>query len=366
MLLGYSPDFGRTFSRSAALVADVLNLREVASLSGPPEPGVPYMHQVSEAEYELLIPRRQPEAFWKHPRLPFYQRRFRRAASHLEAGHGPIDVIHGHFYSSVINALGTKWPVVVTEHSSVFGRTEHGGRAVRRSVRMARAVYRRTSMALPVSEHQLSLMRRAGVDGPMRVVPNPTELDIVPVVAKERSEGRIKLLTACRLAPTKNLGALLKVVSLLRRSGLDVSLTLLGEGPERASLERLTRVSGVEEHVTLRGHVTPFEVRREMRAADLYVMSSTVESFGLPVVEAIMSGLPVVATPVGIAPELSGAPSLTLAAGFRPTDILESIRPVIEDYPTIEDRVEGVRVVSSLFSPETIARKLLEIYSLTG
>lgn len=362
MLLGYSPNFGRAFSRAASMIAEVLELQEVDNLSGPPEPGMPHLHRVSDAKYELLIPRRQPEAVWHHPRFPIYRRRYNNALLHLETRHGRIDVIHGHFYSSVINVLGTQRTVVVTEHSNVFGRGEGGGRPVRRSVRMARAVYRRISMALPVSYHQMSLMRQAGLDVPMMVVHNPVEPIDAPIAQTEPAAKRIRMLTACRLAPTKNLEALVEAVAVLNESEHDVSLTLLGEGPQRQVLERLAHSLGLERSVAVRGWVTPPEVRKEMAVADLYLMCSTVESFGLPVVEAIMSGLPVIATPVGIAPELSGIAPLALTGGFEPADIAETVRRVVEEFPTLEERIEAAGLVRSLFSLEATAERLLDVY----
>jgi glycosyltransferase involved in cell wall biosynthesis len=99
-----------------------------------------------------------------------------------------------------------------------------------------------------------------------------------------------------------------------------------------------------------------------MSAADVYLMSSTVESFALPVIEAIISGLPVVATPVGVAPELHGLRSLSLTAGFEPVDLAEAINRLMNDYPSVEERIEESRAIRSLFSLEATAERLFEVY----
>jgi glycosyltransferase involved in cell wall biosynthesis len=77
---------------------------------------------------------------------------------------------------------------------------------------------------------------------------------------------------------------------------------VLGEGPERASLEALARGLGVENRLFLPGRVP--DVASWLRRASVYVQPSRWEGFGLAVLEAMVCGLPVVATRVSSLPEL--------------------------------------------------------------
>jgi glycosyltransferase involved in cell wall biosynthesis len=103
---------------------------------------------------------------------------------------------------------------------------------------------------------------------------------------------------------------------LTRQKGVDVAvrtlaelppetvLVVLGEGPERQSLEMLARALGVEARLFLPGRVP--DVAAWLRRASVYVQPARWEGFGLAVLEAMVSGLPVVATNVSSLPELVG------------------------------------------------------------
>ncbi|MDR5708493.1 MAG: glycosyltransferase [Armatimonadota bacterium] len=75
-------------------------------------------------------------------------------------------------------------------------------------------------------------------------------------------------------------------------------LVLVGEGEERANLEVLVRRLGVEGRVRFAGPRPHEDVIRFMRASDVFVLPSLVESFGIVLLEAMSCGLPVVATNV--------------------------------------------------------------------
>ena len=107
---------------------------------------------------------------------------------------------------------------------------------------------------------------------------------------------------------------LLAVTRLTRQKGVDVAiralpsapadavLVVLGEGPERASLERLARELGIEQRVFLLGRVP--DVSAWLGRAALLVHPVRWEGFGLAVLEAMLAGLPVVGSRVSSLPEL--------------------------------------------------------------
>jgi glycosyltransferase involved in cell wall biosynthesis len=109
--------------------------------------------------------------------------------------------------------------------------------------------------------------------------------------------GRRLVLSVGRLVPEKNQAALLRAFALIEAQHRDTDLWLVGEGPLRADLEALRAELGLDGRVCLVGKRD--DVPALMRGADLLVLSSQVEGFGLVVAEAMASGTPVVATNVG-------------------------------------------------------------------
>lgn len=104
---------------------------------------------------------------------------------------------------------------------------------------------------------------------------------------------------------------LLDAVAICRADGVDVSLTLVGDGAYRADLEaRATRL-GIADHVVFRGNLPAGQaVRAELDAADVFVLPSRQEGLPRALVEAMARALPCIGSTVGGIPELLPAEDL--------------------------------------------------------
>ncbi|MDY0309743.1 MAG: glycosyltransferase [Castellaniella sp.] len=116
--------------------------------------------------------------------------------------------------------------------------------------------------------------------------------------------GRRRVLAVGRLVPEKNQAALLRAFALVADDHADTDLWIAGDGPLRADLATLLTELGLAGRAFLMGE--RHDVPELMRAADLLVLSSRVEGFGLVVAEAMASGTLVVATDVGGVAEVMG------------------------------------------------------------
>jgi len=107
--------------------------------------------------------------------------------------------------------------------------------------------------------------------------------------------GSVVLARVGSLIPRKGVDAMLRVFARLRGEGRDVHLLVLGEGPDREKLEALARGLGVAAEAHFLGHVEHLgAVLRD--ATDVLVSPARLEGFGLTVIEAGLSGVPVVTT----------------------------------------------------------------------
>jgi glycosyltransferase involved in cell wall biosynthesis len=115
-----------------------------------------------------------------------------------------------------------------------------------------------------------------------------------------------RLVTVAALAnPYKGVHVLISALADCRTRGFDISLTVVGDGRLRPSLEAHAVAEGVADAVTFRGQVAPGPpVWDELDRADLFVLASTTEGLPRVVIEAMARGLPCVATAVGGVPEL--------------------------------------------------------------
>lgn len=109
-----------------------------------------------------------------------------------------------------------------------------------------------------------------------------------------------RLLVVSRLEREKNVAGALRAFVEVRKTFPDAGLIVVGEGSERKSLEECARRMGAEGSVVFEGWQQPAAYYKE---ADVLVAPLLYDGFGMSVVEALASGLPVVATDVGIARE---------------------------------------------------------------
>lgn len=143
------------------------------------------------------------------------------------------------------------------------------------------------------------------------------------------ASGPAQILAVANLIPEKGLHHLIDALALL--GDHPVLLKVVGDGPERAALERRVNLLALRHHVEFLG--LRDDVDRLMQESDLMVHPATwQEAFGLTIAEAMASGIPVVATRTGGIPELveDGVTGLLVAPGSS-HDLGGAIRHLLDD-----------------------------------
>jgi len=150
------------------------------------------------------------------------------------------------------------------------------------------------------SESMRGILQEFGVDTPIEVIPNGVELDAIMTNPTRIERGNlgfspedIVLVYVGRLAPEKNLPFLLRAFKGVSSAYENARLLLVGDGPERDNLEDLAFHMSIVDRVHFSGMVPHAEVPNYLASADACVTASTAETFGISVVEALASGLPV-------------------------------------------------------------------------
>jgi glycosyltransferase involved in cell wall biosynthesis len=128
----------------------------------------------------------------------------------------------------------------------------------------------------------------------MTVIANPVSIKPVPRPGRSiQTAGQPKLLLSVgRLAPQKNQVCLIEAFAAIAGDFPDWTLRIAGEGELRNELETKIAELGLSGRVDLPGNIA--DIGRQYQSADLFVLPSRYESFGLATAEAIMHGLPVI------------------------------------------------------------------------
>lgn len=253
-----------------------------------------------------------------------------------------------------------------------------------RSVREARRVFAGTvgaSLAaadgiLAISEFtRRSILDRFPVpEEKIAVAPlglNPLLAVDVPAAVLERTRRRYGLperfiLFVGALEKRKNLVNLLDALARVRRAGEPVDLVLAGrEGEASAEVGAAVERFGLGPAVRTLGYLPDAEVRDLYRLARLFVFPSLCEGFGLPLLEAMATGLPSAVSRTGALPEVGG----DAAAYFEPEDPEDIARVLVEllgNEPKRKELADKGRRRASGFSWAETARRTLAFYERTA
>lgn len=109
----------------------------------------------------------------------------------------------------------------------------------------------------------------------------------------------------CRLDPLKGIDYLLRAFAALRQR-YDIHLVIVGDGAERAALDRLSAELGVADQITFCGHLQGQAMLQAINSMDIFVFPSLWEGLPYAILEAMRAGLPIVSTDVGGIPEAIG------------------------------------------------------------
>lgn len=225
------------------------------------------------------------------------------------------------------------------------------------------------ALAVAITEYNVRFMARwmpAPGAIPVHVIHSSLNLPELAFVRDGRLPG--KLLSVGRLVPMKGFDILLNALAELRTRGIDLTCTVIGEGPERARLENLRTALGLDAVVEFPGAMPQAEVVRHMTESTLMVLPCVVapngQSDGIPnvLMESMATGLPVVSTRISGIPELveDGVSGRLVAAGDA-IALADAVQALLDDAHQRDSFAgAGRRKVERDFDVRIEAGRLLE------
>lgn len=276
-----------------------------------------------------------------------------------------VDIVHtrnaeSSFYGTPAARLAGVPAVIHSEHGRELPES-------RRRAAVQRLLLRRVDAAFAVSEQlRTDLVRDLRLDeSRFDVIHNGVDIRAFAPAGScldERgSAGPLRIGTVGRLVPVKNYALLVRVFSRLPHEPR-CQLVLVGDGPERASLERLAADLGVADRLEFLGHRD--DVPTILRSLDVFVLPSLNEGMSNTLLEAMAAGLPVLASDVGgngeiIEPDKSGLL-------FPSQDIDSAVAQLrrLTESPTLRRTLgrEGAERVRAEFSIEAMLRRYEHLY----
>src|SRR5213075_1474545 len=160
---------------------------------------------------------------------------------------------------------------------------------------------------------------------------DPAEEDVVRVRERFQLQDEF-VLYAGNVKPHKNLERLIEAFFLVRKRGLDhLKLVMIGDEISKyTALRRAVHQNQLHKHVRFLGYLPEETLAVMYRLAGVFVFPSLYEGFGLPPLEAMASGTPVVTSNVSSLPEVAGGAAI-LVDPYDPSAIADGIERVLSD-----------------------------------
>jgi alpha-1,3-rhamnosyl/mannosyltransferase len=282
---------------------------------------------------------------------------------------GPVDVFHGLNY--LVPAPRSRAPIVITIHD--LSALTHPEWHPRPRALAHRWALRRTAAAAAAVITPTEAIRAEAIDalglGPARVTAIPLGVsgtfrpraagEVKPVLDRHQLAFRTYALYSAALEPRKNLARLLDAFALLRRRRADAPLLVIA-GPAGWRNDAI-RARLAEPGVRYIGYVEPQDLAALMAGSLMFLYPSLYEGFGLPALEALASGTPVVASTDPALAEVVGDDAVRVAA----TDveaIASGIARLLDDRSLRDDLARRGPLRARAFTWARTAARTLALY----
>jgi glycosyltransferase involved in cell wall biosynthesis len=273
---------------------------------------------------------------------------------------GEPDVIHAHglLYGGYIAAhlkRACGKPVVVTENASVYLRRLVFPDQARRAAWALRAVDR----FFAVNPKQAEALRQLAPEVRIELIQNSTDVEFFTFTPPPPLTPFTLLLIA-NLNPNKGVDVLLRAFQ-GAFAGAEARLRIVGDGTERARLEKLAQQLGIAGQVEFAGRMPRAGVRDAIQNSHTVVSASYFEMLPFNLIEALASGRPVVATRSGGADVLINERNGLLVPTGDPAALAAALRQMRDTYQQYD--LEAIRAECiATYSDEALVGRLTGIY----
>lgn len=251
-------------------------------------------------------------------------------------------------------------PYCVTEHASVFMKQKVLGTDWSQcwSTPYIQKAFDHAAAVVAVSA-QLKKALEPYTSQSIHVIPNVVDTSRFFPKKRDPHKKTFQFLTVSHLVPRKNLSLLLQALKQLQDE--NAHLTIGGDGPERRVLEELVQKLGLQNRVTFLGALSRQGVIDAFQKADAFVLASQHETFGVVCIEAMASGIPVVATRCGGTEDIVTEEVGCLVEVNQVDALVDGMKKVKLNSHTFEPE-KLHQMASANFGPQAVSKQYKTLY----
>ncbi len=285
------------------------------------------------------------------------------------------DVIHVHSFfgiglEALLNAACLRIPVIGTNHTTIAGFAPHIPVSADRAAAYVMWFYNRCHYVTAPSRSVFEELGPAKLLRPYRVVSNPIDTELfMPAHGEERDALRARfglsrptVTYAGRLGREKNIEILLRATAMLRDRGVAADLAIAGHGAHEPILRNLATELRIVDRVRFFGTLAQDELARLLRVSDTFAIMSTSETQSMVLLQAMASGVPVVAANTRALPEFVGPANGALVDPHDPAALAHTLSGLLASPEQRRQLGSGGRQIAERYGVETITDQWETLY----
>lgn len=290
--------------------------------------------------------------------MKLWRKAYIRLIGQYIAEHGLPDIIHTHTYLAgwIAFAIKEKYgiPYCMTEHSTLILSDE----LTDLHRKMAVEAYNHADGVLAVSRSLSTvIIEKYGVSS--SVMPNFIDVNLFKPASNNADASVLKIICIGELIDRKQIEILLKS---LKGIAFKYHLSIVGDGPLRNTLEKLVLHLGLSDVVTFEGRLSQENISELLCKMDVLVHPSRLETFGIVLIEALSSGVPVIAFKNGGSEDI-----INETNGILINDMsIDSLHAAIKKMILSPDQYDRNKIRSNAltkYAPDVVKHQLLQQYS---
>lgn len=285
-------------------------------------------------------------------RLYFGKKLFKKYVSE----YGVPDMVHLHAFE---NGILTKWikenygiDYVVTEHSTGFSRNRYP----KRLLALAKKTYEHSLRVITVSPTLQQTLKNS-LSTESIVIPNMVDTTFF---TPQKATKQFDFISVGGLRDTKNFELLIRAFHKINEKKT-LKLAIIGVGPLEIKILELIAYLEEKNNIFLLGKKDPSDVRKHYTESSVFVSSSTHETFGVAIIEAMSCGLPAVCT-------RSGGPEYFITSpevGMLTDHTVSALSDAMAHYLSIRDTLDQEKIrdhIVNRFSKKSVCSRIVKTY----
>lgn len=285
---------------------------------------------------------------------------FRRLMRRIIKNEGTPDIVHSHFLD--VSSYTSRYcsrnhlSFVLTEHWSLLNKDG----VPQYIVKKAKDTYKRASVCLCVStSFAKQLIKLTDVD--FKVIPNIVSTESFYYYPRKRKENEFSFVSCGMLGHRKGHDILIRAFKKVHDVYPCCFLRIIGGGEDLNKLVELSSQLSLQDNVIFCGELPRDRIREIYNISDAFVLASRGETFGVVYIEAMATGLPVIATVCG-GPENFITDEMGMLVPIDDIDSLSNAMIKVVENIGDYNGEKIAQTANKMFSPEKIANQLMEVY----